>query len=153
MGDVRTQPRRRHSPSALGERVRQLRIARGLTQTELGLDRFSKEYISQIERGKTRPTATTVTWLADQLGVDPAFLADGVSTEERVRVEAQLERAEALSAAHSYEDAIAAFREVGQAVEESGSSALRVRSWQHGNDCALVEGAADYFYRATLPAG
>jgi tetratricopeptide (TPR) repeat protein len=112
----------------LGERVRTLRVAAGLTQTQLGGARFSKEYISQIERGKTRPTANTITWLADQLGVDPAFLASGVSTEERARVEAELERAEALSAAHRYEDAIAAFREVGQAVEESGSSALCVRA-------------------------
>ena len=66
--------------------------------------------------------------MAEQLSVDPAFLASGVSTEERARVEAQLERAEALSAAHSYEDAVAAFRAVGQAVEESGSSALQARA-------------------------
>ena len=37
-------------------RVRGPRTARGLTQTELAGDRFSKEYVSQIERGKTRPT-------------------------------------------------------------------------------------------------
>ena len=42
--------------NSMGERVRQLRIARGLTQTELAGERFSKEYVSQIERGKTRPT-------------------------------------------------------------------------------------------------
>ncbi len=41
---------------SLGERVRQLRINQGLTQTDLAGDRFSKEYVSQIERGKTRPT-------------------------------------------------------------------------------------------------
>ena len=93
----------------LGERVRTLRAAAGLTQTELAGTRFSKEYISQIERGKTRPTATTIAWLAAQLGVDAAFLESGVSTEERARIEAELERAEALSAAHRYEDAIGAF--------------------------------------------
>ena len=41
----------------LGERLRQLRVAAGLTQSELAGDRFSKEYVSQIERGKTRPDA------------------------------------------------------------------------------------------------
>ena len=127
MHETVTQPAR-SAGTHLSERVRSLRVAAGLTQTQLAGTRFSKEYISQIERGKTRPTATTITWLADQLGVDPAFLASGVSTEERARVEAQLERAEALSAAHSYEDAIAAFREVGQAVEESGSAALQARA-------------------------
>ena len=76
----------------LGERLRSLRVAAGLTQTQLAGTRFSKEYISQIERGKTRPTETTIVWLAEQLRVDARFLASGVSTEERARVEAQLER-------------------------------------------------------------
>ena len=53
---------------SLGERVRRLRITQGLTQTDLAGERFSKEYVSQIERGKTRPTEETVTWLAERLG-------------------------------------------------------------------------------------
>ena len=69
--------------TSMGERVRQLRIARGLTQTELAGERFSKEYVSQIERGKTRPTGETVDWLASRLGVDPSFLETGVSSSER----------------------------------------------------------------------
>src|SRR5881394_3535876 len=80
----------------LGERLRQLRVAAGLTQSELAGDRFSKEYVSQIERGKTRPTAETIEWLADRLGVDTGFLANGVATDERARLEAALGRAEAL---------------------------------------------------------
>ena len=82
--------------SRLGDRLRQLRVAAGLTQSELARDRFSKEYISQIERGKTRPTPETIEWLAAALGVDPAFLASGVSSDERARAEAVLARAEAL---------------------------------------------------------
>ena len=54
-----------------------------MTQTELAGGRFSKEYLSQIERGKTRPTADTVAWLAEQLGVDPDLLVTGVSSRER----------------------------------------------------------------------
>src|SRR6476661_6781821 len=80
----------------LGDRLRQLRVAAGLTQTDLAADRFSKEYISQIERGKTRPTSETVEWLAARLGVDATFLASGVSTDDRARAEAVLARAEAL---------------------------------------------------------
>src|SRR5436305_1159576 len=48
----------------LGERLRQLRVSAGLTQTELAGERFSKEYVSQIERGKTKPTRETIEWLA-----------------------------------------------------------------------------------------
>src|SRR5216117_4130092 len=90
----------------IGERLRQLRVAAGLTQTDLAGDRFSKEYISQIERGKTRPTSETIEWLAGRLGVDPGFLQSGLSTAERGRSEAALARAEAAGERHRYEDAV-----------------------------------------------
>src|ERR687885_2811387 len=92
--------------STLGERVRQLRVARGLTQTELAGERFSKEYVSQIERGKTRPTAETIEWLAARLGVDRSFLEHGISADERSRIEAALARAEGPTEGDSYRAAL-----------------------------------------------
>jgi tetratricopeptide (TPR) repeat protein/DNA-binding XRE family transcriptional regulator len=112
----------------LGERVRQLRVAAGLTQTELAGDRFSKEYISQIERGKTRPTAETVEWLALRLGVDAGFLASGVSADERAKAEAILARADALSQEHRFEEAIAEYTRSLPAVLGTGAAELRVRA-------------------------
>ena len=97
----------------------------GLTQDGLAEGRFSKEYISQIERGKTRPTESTIEWLAERLGVDPAFLSHGVSTEERTKVETLLARAEAQSEAHRYEEAIESFREARPAVEAHGLAGSR----------------------------
>src|ERR687887_1448672 len=93
----------------LGERLRQLRVAAGLTQTDLAGDRFSKEYISQIERGKTRPTPETIEWLALRLGVDPTFLASGVSADQRARAEAILARADSLLEEHCFDDAVAEY--------------------------------------------
>src|SRR6478752_6143228 len=93
----------------LGERVRQLRSAAGLTQSDLAGDRFSKEYVSQIERGKTRPTRETVEWLAARLGVDTSFLASGVAADERGRLEGALARAEALYEAGEDVEAASAF--------------------------------------------
>ena len=112
----------------LGERVRALRVAAGLTQVELADGRCSKEYISQIERGKTRPTESTVALLAERLGVDPGFLTSGVSTEERTKVEALLARAEALSEAHSYSEAIGAFREARPALGGTWAPMLELRA-------------------------
>jgi tetratricopeptide (TPR) repeat protein len=111
----------------LGERLRQLRVAAGLTQSELAGDRFSKEYVSQIERGKTRPTAETITWLATRLEVDAGYLANGVSTDERGRVEATLTRAEALLEAHRYEEAVVEFEQVRPAVAATGAAELEAR--------------------------
>ena len=77
----------------LGERLRQLRVAAGMTQTDLAGERFSKEYVSQIERGKTRPTTDTLDWLAEKLGCDPDYLETGVSVADRARAESALARA------------------------------------------------------------
>ncbi|HYY75319.1 MAG TPA: helix-turn-helix transcriptional regulator, partial [Gaiellaceae bacterium] len=93
MSDLAALTRSAAARPSLGERVRQLRIARGLTQTELAGDRFSKEYVSQIERAKTRPTGETIEWLAARLGVDRTFLETGVSSSERERVESVIARA------------------------------------------------------------
>lgn len=114
--------------SGVGERLRALRVAAGLTQTDLAGDRCSKEYVSQIERGKTRPTRETVEWLAARLGVDPAFLATGVSTDERSRIEAALARAEALTEKHDYDEAVTAFAHVRARVGATGSPELEARA-------------------------
>ncbi len=127
--------------SRLGDRLRALRVAKGLTQTQLAGERFSKEYVSQIERGKTRPTDATIAWLAEQLGVDSGYLASGVSTEERTKAEALLARAEALSEAHRHEEAIEVFREARPLVDGTGAPSLELRAltgeaWslgQHGD--------------------
>src|SRR6185312_14045863 len=116
-----------HSANRLGERVRQLRVAAGLTQTDLAGDRFSKEYISQIERGKTRPTAETIEWLALRLGVDSGFLASGVSADARAKAETILARAEALSEEHRFEEAIEEYTRALPAVLGTGAPELRVR--------------------------
>ena len=112
----------------LGERVRQLRSAAGLTQTDLAGDRCSKEYVSQIERGKTRPTRETIEWLAARLGVDAGFLASGVAADERGRIEGALARAEALYEAGEDVEAASAFEVLIPSARATGSPELQVRS-------------------------
>lgn len=114
--------------SALGERLRSLRTAAGLTQTELAADRFSKEYVSQIERGKTRPNEETVAWLAERLGADAAYLETGVSSDERARVEGMLARAEALAVSHRHDEALPLFAEAREAVAVADSAELEVQA-------------------------
>jgi tetratricopeptide (TPR) repeat protein len=112
----------------LGERLRQLRVAAGLTQSELAGERFSKEYVSQIERGKTRPTRETIDWLATRLGVDAGFLANGVATDERGRLEGALARAEALFEAARNEEAEVEYETLVPAARAMGVPELAVRA-------------------------
>src|SRR3954453_338861 len=131
----------------LGERVRQLRVAAGLTQTDLAGDRFSKEYVSQIECGKTRPTRETVDWLAAKLGVDAGFLERGgtddgrsragsprrgVPPDERSRVEAMLARAEALANNHQYDESIEELENSRTAVLATGAVMLEAPAGRGG---------------------
>src|SRR4051812_19157536 len=114
--------------SRIGERLRQLRVAAGLTQSDLAGDRFSKEYVSQIERGKTRPTQETIQWLAARLGVDAGFLANGVSANERGRIETILTRAEALTEDHRYDEALAEYQKVEASIQGIAAPELEVRA-------------------------
>ena len=130
MNEITSASRRTAAPAGarLGDRLRLLRVSEGLTQTELAGERFSKEYVSQIERGKTRPTAETIEWLASRLNVDPAFLTSGVSTDERGRVEALLSRAEALTQSFQYKEALAVYEEARAAISATNSVELDVRA-------------------------
>jgi tetratricopeptide (TPR) repeat protein len=113
---------------SLGARLRELRMAAGLSQTALAADRFSKEYVSQIERGKTRPTQETIEWLAARLGVDTGYLVDGVAADERARLEAWLARAEVLAESEEFEEAARLFTEVQTTVATNGQIELEVRA-------------------------
>ncbi|GAA2179382.1 hypothetical protein GCM10009785_05840 [Brooklawnia cerclae] len=55
---------------AVGERIRELRIARGLSQAELGSGRYSGSYICHIETGRRRPNTEVLDFLAERLGLD-----------------------------------------------------------------------------------
>jgi tetratricopeptide (TPR) repeat protein len=125
----------------LGERLRNLRLAAGLTQSDLAAGRCSKEYVSQIERGKTRPTGETLEWLAARLGVDAGYLESGVSAEERALVEAGLARAEALSESHRYSEALGEFARVRAAAAGMAASELELRALLGESWARIQEGS------------
>ena len=117
--------------SGLGTRLRQLRVAAGLTQSELAADRVSKEYMSQIERGKTRPTRETLAWIAERLGVDVSYLETGQTWNEYAEVEAAVMRAEAAVEGQQFDDALEALAGLQHSPEarELEFRALLAESW------------------------
>jgi len=122
------------APFGVAERLRTLRKHAGLTQTELAGERFSKEYVSQIELGKTKPSAEAIEYLAKQLDVDRLFLEIGVSSDERGRIEATLARGEALIEDKRYADAAEEYVKASalvadQAVPELEFRALTGEAW------------------------
>jgi tetratricopeptide (TPR) repeat protein len=115
--------------AGLGARVRELRVARGLTQTELAGDRCTKEYVSQIERGKSRPTARTLDWIAERLGVEREFLETGVPAGERERIESLIAQAEAAAELHDHVRTLALLDGLVAPTPQLELRALLARSW------------------------
>jgi len=126
-----TAPPQARTQSGLGTRLRQLRVAAGLTQSDLAGDRFSKEYVSQIERGKTRPTPQTLAWIAERLGVDSSYLETGQTWDEYAEVEAAVMRAEAAVEGEHFDEALEALAGVTHSPEsrELEFRALLAESW------------------------
>ncbi len=52
---------------AIGEFIRQTRRQQNITQTELGGPRFSKSYVSAVERNKITASSEALTFFAEQL--------------------------------------------------------------------------------------
>ncbi len=65
---------------AFGNRIRELRQAKGMTQEDLA-DRCGlfRTYMSRIETGKANPTLTMIHALADSIGVPVQALFDAVT--------------------------------------------------------------------------
>src|SRR5436189_2009882 len=61
----------------VGERLRRLRLERGLSQRDLSSPGVSYAYISRIEAGARRPSVKALRMLAKKLGVTPGYLETG----------------------------------------------------------------------------
>jgi transcriptional regulator with XRE-family HTH domain len=67
--------------AVLGERVRQLRKARGLTLKDLGVAAgLSHGFLSQVERDRARPSMSTLGDIAAALGISAAALVSHTSS-------------------------------------------------------------------------
>lgn len=53
----------------MGKRLRELRLAAGMTQAELAGRRFSHAYVSVLEAGRREPSRAAVDYFAQRLGV------------------------------------------------------------------------------------
>jgi transcriptional regulator with XRE-family HTH domain len=76
--------------STFGERLRQVRLGAGLSQSQLAGEGLSASYISLLEAGKRTPSHEVVRQLAARLGCPPDQLADDREYERDERVALEL---------------------------------------------------------------
>ena len=81
-----------------------------MTQVELAAGRFTKQYVSQIERGEVVPSAELLDWLAERLGVERLFLETGLSAADLDRVATALASGQRFLDEHRYAEAVEMFQ-------------------------------------------
>lgn len=107
-----------------GQRVRQLREARHLTQSDLAGSDFSKGFISLVETGRTRMSLRAAQIIAQRLGVPVADLLTAPTSNDQRELELQLLQAETLLARGEMS---AAAQLAEQLERNAGSMAPRVK--------------------------
>lgn len=78
----------------IGERVRRLRLAQGLSQRELSGPGVSYAYVSRIEADQRKPSLKAIRILARKLDVDPSYIETGDPVSEAAKRQLRLADAE-----------------------------------------------------------
>lgn len=99
----------------LGEKVRQARKSRGLTQRALAGGDLSESFVSMLEHNKVRPSLETLRVIAGRLNVPLSHLLDA-DPPPRKQVTVKLELGRALLRQHHFTEAMEAFREAERAM-------------------------------------
>ena len=100
------------SPDLLGNRMRELRRLRGLTQKQLAEPRYTHAHVSSIEAGRKTPSEDAIQHFAEKLGVDPDELRTGRPTNLLPELEIELQDGRALVSRGELEEAERTYRAV-----------------------------------------
>ncbi len=145
--------RRSTGSDGTGERIRNLRIARNITQRELAGARYSVSYISAVERGRVRPSLDLVQWCAQQLRVsDAQLLGDSMTVSQRAATARQAVAEEAYRQVQAAlllasGDTSAALSQLRQFHLDAGETASPDLVWRHAYASCLA-GELDEAIRA-----
>jgi tetratricopeptide (TPR) repeat protein len=105
----------------IGQRLRRLRLERGLSQRELSERGVSYAYISRIEAGARRPSVKALRMLARKLGVSADYLETGSEIRDTDERELQISDAELeLRLAENTDDAEAKLERIRADALEAG---------------------------------
>ncbi len=112
-------------PTELGRRIRNARVAAGLTQARLAADDVSTAYISRIETGQRRPEASLLEKLAGRLGISLKELLVTPADDAILQLQLKVDYAELALAAGDSKAALEGAEQVLQALPETGDESVR----------------------------
>lgn len=112
-------------PAILGRRLRNARVAAGLTQTQLAGPDASTAYISRIEAGQRRPDLGLLDRLAGRLKTSVEELVVGVTHNRQAEVQVELDYAELALASGNSEEAVDRAGAILAALPDEGLPEIR----------------------------
>lgn len=100
----------------LGDRIRQLRKEKRMTQEELAGKKLSKGMLSLIENNKAKPSMESLAYIAEQLGVSVSEL---LQEENRKKLKSLLEKAEKIyfKDRTNVEETLDKYKKVGELIQ------------------------------------
>jgi tetratricopeptide (TPR) repeat protein len=138
--------------NVIGQRIRELRTMRGLTQQQLAAPRYSAAYVSSIEAGRRRPSAKALEHFAAKLGVDADELLGDSPSNLGARLLLLLQEARMALSDGRLEEANRGFRSAARQARRYGLAKIEARAelglgllGERGGD---PEGALEHFQRA-----
>ena len=100
-----------YTTTHIGEKIREMRLKAGLTQTALAEDFITRNMLSCIENGTALPSLPTLLYIAGKLGVSPAYFLSGEEESSLYRKLAVMPTIRDAYRLGKYEDALRMCRE------------------------------------------
>lgn len=138
--------------AATGARIRERRLAKGLTQGQLGGEELSAGYISMIEGGHRRLPDDYLEVIASRLDMDPSELITGVPAGLEAQLEMQLHLARRRADEGALDEAEAAVENARATARQHGLNRVEARAEESLGSLAERSGdpvkALEHFERA-----
>jgi tetratricopeptide (TPR) repeat protein len=112
----------------IGSRLRRLRLARGMTQSELAAPKYTHAYVSSIEAGRRRPSQDALSHFASKLGVEIEELQTGRQAGAAARLQLRLAEAMVTLSAGGLDEAGEAFRSIAKEARRAGLPLVQAKA-------------------------
>jgi tetratricopeptide (TPR) repeat protein len=136
----------------VGQRLKRLRTAKGLTQSELAKPKYSHAYVSAIEAGRRPPTRRAIEHFAAKLEIDPDELATGKPPDLGLRLGVELHEARIAVSAGRVDEAQSVCEKVAAKAGRYGLQELVAKAHESLALCqerrGRIEEAIDLYDRA-----
>lgn len=112
-------------PAVLGQRIKNARVAAGMTQAQVAGEEVTTAYISRIEDGQRRPDAKLLERMARRMKSSLEELLLGVTRDEALELQVALDHAELELASGNAEAALAGVDALVRSMGENGTPELQ----------------------------